>query len=190
MVSETEVTVRGRLGHNPELQQAPGKKAWVRLRVATNRRVRTAEGWADGPTSWYDVKVWDDFATNVAMSLRKGDAVIVQGALQIEEYTHGSGVTLRTPVITAHALGPDLRHVVAHVLRVNRGAPESGNGDGADDAGAGTDPGSGVAPRVRPEVDLSGMQELDDETDPDGGGGPADGSDEGEPVAEEALTGV
>lgn len=129
MVSETEVTVRGRVGNTPELQSAPGKKEWVRLRVATNRRVRTDQGWADGPTSWYDVKVWDAFARNVAESVRKGDAVLVQGSLYIEEYVNGAGVTLRTPVIHAQAFGPDLRSAVARVTRVNR------NSDGPDAQG-------------------------------------------------------
>lgn len=159
MVSETEVTVRGRLGHNPELQQTPGKKQWLRLRVATNRRIRSGETWIDGPTSWYDVKIWDDFAQNVAMSLRKGDAVIVQGALQIEEYTNTGGVTLKTPVIHANALGPDLRYLTAHVLRINR------------------------AQAVEAPVDISGMQEVDgdagDRVDEPGRADSPDGADGG-----------
>lgn len=135
MASETEITVRGRLGQNPEIQRAAGKKSWLRLRVATNRRIRNGETWVDGPTSWYDVKLWGDFAENVAESLRKGDAVIVQGELSIEEYTNTNNITFRTPVIHAQALGPDLRSVVARPMRVNR-VPEL------------------------PPVDVSGMAEL------------------------------
>ncbi|MFV0426425.1 MAG: single-stranded DNA-binding protein [Beutenbergiaceae bacterium] len=137
MVSETEVTVRGRIGNHPELQSVTGKKPWLRLRLATNRRMRVADGWVDGPTSWYDVKLWDAFAQNVAQSLRKGDAVLVQGSLFIEEYLNDAGVTLRNPVIHAHALGPDLRQATAQVARVNRSAPASG-----DEAGAGSRPGA------------------------------------------------
>lgn len=135
MASETEITVRGRLGQNPEVQRAVGKKPWLRLRVATNRRIRNGETWVDGPTSWYDVKLWGDFAENVGESLRKGDAIIVQGELYIEEYTGANNVTFRTAVIHAQALGPDLRSVVARPMRVNR-IPEL------------------------PPVDVSGMAEL------------------------------
>ncbi|MFV0251828.1 MAG: single-stranded DNA-binding protein [Beutenbergiaceae bacterium] len=148
---DTEVTVRGRIGNSPELQSAPGKKPWLRLRVATNRRLRQGDGWVDGPTSWYDVKVWDDFARNVAESLRKGDAIVVQGSLFIEEYQNESGVTLRTPVIHAQALGPDLRSATARIARVNRAVAEQRDGDG----------------RVPAQpVDVSGMAEIPAAADP------------------------
>jgi single-strand DNA-binding protein len=147
MASETEVTVRGRLGANPELQVNEGKKPWLRLRVATNKRVRVAEGWEDGPTSWYDVKIWDDFARNVAESLHKGDAVIVQGELRIEEYTNGNGITFRSPVIHAQAFGPDLRGTTARLTRVNRSEPEGETRD--------------LGP-----VDVSRMTEVEDDVPP------------------------
>lgn len=155
MASETEITVRGRLGMHPELQRGEGKKPWLRLRVATNRRVRTGEGWADGPTSWYDVKLWGDFAENAAESLHKGDAVIVQGELYIEEYVNSAGITLRTAVIHANALGPDLRAATARVTRVARVPQDEGVIDSLDHDGA---------PRTPPEpVDLSGMEEIEEE---------------------------
>lgn len=185
MVSETEVTVRGRLGFNPELQEAPGKKPWLRLRVATNRRIRNGDEWVDGPTSWYDVKLWDDFARNVALSMRKGDPVIVQGSLQIDEYTNGSGVTLRTPVIHAHALGPDLRYVAAAVMRVNRAPAAEAAASGVVPDG-GTRPGENVtAARDETNIDVSHMQELGDDFDVDF---ESDAESEEERSEEDALT--
>jgi len=139
-MSETEVTVRGRLGHNPELQMSAANKPWLRVRVATNRRIRTPEGWTDGQTSWYEVKLWGDFARNAAESLRKGDAVIVQGPLYIDEYTNEQNVTFRTAVIHANAFGPDLHTAVARVTRVQR-----------NDAGQVVE---------QPPVDLSAMSEI------------------------------
>ncbi len=168
MVSETEITVRGRLGANPELQKSSTGNAWLRLRVATNRRVRHGEVWTDGPTSWYDVKLWGDFAQNVAESVHKGDPVIVQGALQIEEYPNSNGVTMRTPVIHANAFGPDLRHLTARLARVNR-VEEQASAPRADGS----------------PVDLSGMQEvgdLDDELAP--------GVDDAVPDDDRELSGV
>lgn len=139
-MSETEVTVRGRLGHNPELQMSAANKPWLRARVATNRRIRTPEGWADGQTSWYEVKLWGDFARNAAESLRKGDAVIVQGPLYIDEYTNEQNVTFRTAVIHAKAFGPDLFAAVARVTKVQR-----------NDAGQVVE---------QPPVDVSAMREI------------------------------
>lgn len=145
-MSETEVTLRGHLGANPDLQKSANGKSWLRLRIATNRRVRTPEGWADGATSWYDVKLWDAFAQNVAESLRKGDRVIVQGPLEIVEYTNEKNVTFRTPVIHARALGPDLYSATARVTKVHR-----------------TD--EGEAAQGTP-VDVSRMQVVGEEVEP------------------------
>ncbi|WP_420110780.1 single-stranded DNA-binding protein [Pseudactinotalea sp.] len=139
-MSETEVTLRGHLGTNPELQRSTTGKPWVRLRIATNRRIRTPEGWADGATSWYDVKLWGAFAQNVAESLRKGDRVIVQGPLEIEEYTNDKDITFRTAVVHARALGPDLYSATARVAKVSR-----------NEAGEVTD---------HPPVDVSRMAEA------------------------------
>lgn len=144
-MSETEVTVRGHLGHNPELQKSAAGRAWLRLRVATNRRVRTAEGWANGPTSWYEVRVFGAFAQNVAESLRKGDRVVVKGPLDIDEYVDEKGTPHRAAIIRATALGPDLSGATARVTKVYR-----------NDEGEIVQPPSPVPP-----VDVSGMQELD-----------------------------
>lgn len=164
MASETEVTVRGRLGHHPELQVTEGKKPWLRLRVATNRRIRTGDNWGDGPTSWYDVKLWGDFAQNVAESVRKGDPVIVQGPLQIEEYVGAGGVTLRTAVIHANAFGPDLRNLTARLTRVQRVTEGGEAGQPVGDAPA----------RHLTAVDVSGMVEVEEPRDLDAEPEPAD----------------
>lgn len=156
-MSETEITVRGHIGNQPELVANPGKKAMTRLRVATSKRIRTPQGWSDGPTSWYDVKVWGDFAQNVTESLRKGDAIVVQGELYIEEFTTTSGVTHRTPVIHARALGPDLRGARARVARIARGTAEPAE---RPDAHGAADGGPAMPPE--PAVDLSGMVEVVD----------------------------
>jgi single-strand DNA-binding protein len=144
-MSETEVTVRGHLGHNPELQKSAAGKPWLRLRVATNRRIRTAEGWANGPTSWYDVKVFGAFAENVAESLRKGDRVVVQGPLDIEDYVDDKGTPHRAAIIRANAMGPDLSGATARVTKVYRNA--------AGEIVQAPQP-------PAPPVDVSGMQEL------------------------------
>ncbi|WP_156252539.1 single-stranded DNA-binding protein [Pseudactinotalea terrae] len=145
-MSETEVTVRGHLGHNPELQKSAAGKSWLRLRVATNRRLRTAEGWANGPTSWYEVRVFGAFAQNVAESLRKGDRVVVQGPLDIDEYVDDKGLPHRTAIIRANALGPDLSGATARVAKVYR-----------NEAGEIVQP-----PAPEPPVDVSGMHEVDE----------------------------
>lgn len=172
-MSETEVTVRGHLGHNPELQKSAAGKPWLRMRIATNRRIRTSEGWESGPTSWYDVKAFGALAENVAESLRKGDGVIVQGPLDIEDYTTENGVPMRAAVIRANAVGPDLRTATVRVTKVHR-----------NEAGEIVDPG-----QPTPPVDVSNMHELVGEGPHDDTGEDADAFAD-EEVEDKALAPV
>jgi single-strand DNA-binding protein len=73
-------TFEGNLGDEPELRFTPTGKAVCKLRVGHNtRRRNTAGEWANGPTMWVTVTVWEALAEHVATSLHKGDTVIVEG---------------------------------------------------------------------------------------------------------------
>ena len=174
MVNEIEVTLRGHVGHEPNLLVREGKQAFLRLNVASTPRVRNREGeWGDGTTQWFAVKLFGEFAGHVAQSVRKGDAVLVRGRLEHEEYQTRDGEQRWTAVIVADAFGPDLRTSTAHVSRSFRraeadsaagGTPAGSTtaGDAAADAG-------GEAQGVRADgaeeggVDLSGFQVLPDD---------------------------
>ena len=178
MVNEIEVTLRGHVGHEPQLLVREGKQAFLRLNVASTPRVRSREGeWGDGATQWFAVKLFGEFAAHVAHSVRKGDAVLVRGRLEHEEYQTRDGEQRWTAVIVADAFGPDLRMATAHVTRAVRrtdadaaagtapaadaspsGEAAAGPAGGAEAAGSGGGESSGV--------DLSGFQVLpDDEAD-------------------------
>ncbi len=117
MSNEVTVTIRGHAGERAELRTG-GTKPFVRLSVATTPRRRHGEDWVDGPTQWYQVKAWGDFAQNIAASVDRGDAVIVTGPLRIEEYTTDEGVTYKTAVILANGFGMDLRRAQARMTKV------------------------------------------------------------------------
>ena len=182
MVNEIEVTLRGHVGHEPQLLVREGKQPFLRLNVASTPRVRSREGeWGDGTTQWFTVKFFGEFAGHVAHSVRKGDAVLVRGRLEHEEYQTRDGEQRWTAVILADAFGPDLRTATAHVTRaVRRTDPETAAGGttaeqpGAVEATAGTSAASAATENGAPEngaveqtgVDLSGFQVLpDDDTD-------------------------
>lgn len=77
MSTYTQIT--GRIGTEPEyklLGDAKDKPA-VRLRLAETQRVRTADGWTDGDTTWYTVQAWDHLAMHLADRLRKGQLITV-----------------------------------------------------------------------------------------------------------------
>lgn len=153
MSNEVTVTIRGNAGEQPELRTG-GLKPFVRLSVATTPRRRQDDGWVDGPTQWYQVKAWGEFAENIAATVRRGDAVIATGPLRIEEYTTEDGVTYKSAVILANAFGMDLRRARAQVTKTRparAGDPDAerpdrfghgnasayGEGAGEGDAGVG-----------------------------------------------------
>lgn len=175
MVNEIEVTLRGHVGHEPNLLVREGKQAFLRLNVASTPRVRNREGeWGDGTTQWFAVKLFGEFAGHVAQSVRKGDAVLVRGRLEHEEYQTRDGEQRWTAVIVADAFGPDLRTSTAHVSRSfrrveadstagNTPAAESTTaGDVAADTG-GEHQGARAGGAEEGGVDLSGFQVLPDD---------------------------
>ena len=54
MRSVNQITLVGRLGDEPELRTSKTGTAWMRISVATDRRVRDGETWKDA-TDWHRV---------------------------------------------------------------------------------------------------------------------------------------
>lgn len=195
MVNEIEVTLRGHVGHEPNLLVREGKQPFLRLNVASTPRVRSREGeWGDGTTQWFAVKLFGEFAGHVAQSVRKGDAVLVRGRLEHEEYQTRDGEQRWTAVIVADAFGPDLRTSTAHVSRSVRrveadsatGGTPAADSSAAGDASAEAGGEGGVARAGGAEeggVDLSGFQVLPDDDD-DGDSADEDTEAEPESIAE------
>ena len=123
MSNETQVTVRGFVGKTPTLLISPRGTKYTRFRLGTTPRVRDAATgeWRDGATDWFTVKVWKDFAENVATSLEKGTPVIVRGNLAVDTWT-SDGQERTTVVIAADSVGIELNTGTAHFTKVVRGA--------------------------------------------------------------------
>lgn len=158
MSNQIAITIKGNVGSSPILNLPEGKKPWTRVTVASSRRYPTADGtWVDGDTQWFTVKVFGEFAQNVAESVRKGDAVVVHGYIVHEDWTTREGNQRRDAVIVATAFGLDLERATARASRTVRTAEGQHDTSGytaverdgsrvtdATDAGAeglGTDPG-------------------------------------------------
>lgn len=117
---DTVVSMSGRLGNNVELRRTDSQVDYASFRLATSRRMLRDGEWVDGPTSWVTVKSFRQLATNVAMSLRKGQAVVVVGRLEVEEWVTSDGVQRESAVLYAHALGHDLNWGVSTLHRLER----------------------------------------------------------------------
>lgn len=90
---------------------------WVRFRVASNHRRRTSDGYADTPSTFWDVVAYGRLAENIHDSLKKGDPVIVTGSLNTSTYTPDSGEEKEQQSIKADNVGINLKRTRALIDR-------------------------------------------------------------------------
>lgn len=95
-------------------------KVQFRLAVNERRYDRTQEKWVDCDASFYTVIAWRDLADNIAMSLHKGDPVIVAGRLRVREWITDDGQRGSSTEVIANSVGHDLARGTALFTRVTR----------------------------------------------------------------------
>ena len=124
-----------------------------RLASTPTRFDQGVQGYVEGTTTWLTVTCWRGLAFNAARSLRKGQPVIVHGALHVREWKDGerSGREVELDAIT---VGHDLRRGRAEFAKVMRpagdrallgGTPPAAPDGAAVDSGAEVD-GDAAAP--------------------------------------------
>lgn len=120
------VTLRGRVGTDPDCTTTTHGSAAARFRLAVTRRGRDDAGiWHDLETTWYTVKAWNNLAQNVGFSIRKGQPVVVHGRLNVNQWEQAESNTRGTElVITASAIGHDLNAGISQFMRPARPASE------------------------------------------------------------------
>ena len=118
------------LSRDPELRNTNDGKSVVRLSLAVTPRRREQGTWVDGTTSFLDATVWGSQAENVALSLHKGDRVIVTGRLETRTYTATKGANagqeVRKLEIVVDEIGPSLRWAEAQIQRTSGQRAEEG----------------------------------------------------------------
>ncbi len=100
----------GNLTKDPEIRYLGDGTAITTFSVAVNRRWqdRTSGEWSES-TSYFDVACWRDLAEHAAMSLSKGDRVLVSGYLEQRTWTSTEGKMRSRIELVAQDLGPSLR---------------------------------------------------------------------------------
>jgi single-strand DNA-binding protein len=91
-----------------------------RLASSQRRFDRGQDKWIDGDTNWYTITTFRQLAANSAVSVKKGDRVVVSGRLKIREWEAGEKKGINVDV-EADALGHDLSWGTAAFSR-NAGA--------------------------------------------------------------------
>lgn len=130
------ITLTGLVATTPRHLTTSEGLAITSFRLASSQRRfdRAQQKWIDADTNWYTVSAFRALATNAAVSVVKGDRVIVTGRLRIRDWenTDRSGTTVE---IEADSIGHDMFWGTSSFTRV-----VSQNSDGSDfldDSGAG-----------------------------------------------------
>jgi single-strand DNA-binding protein len=103
------ITLTGIVGTEPRAVTTSEGLAITSFRLASTQRrfVKAQEKWVDGETNWYTITSFRQLAANSAVSVRKGERILVTGRLRIREWENSSksGTNIE---IEADAIGHDL----------------------------------------------------------------------------------
>ena len=140
MAGDTVITVIGNLTADPELRFTPSGAAVANFTVASTPRTfdKSSNEWKDGDALFLRCSVWRQAAENVAESLHKGTAVIVQGRLKQRSYETKEGEKRTVYELDVDEVGPSLKFATAKVNKTTRGG--GGGGYGAPSGGSGGAP--------------------------------------------------
>ena len=105
MAGEALVTVVGHLGADPEFKKTPTGTPVTSFNLANTPRKQKNNEWIDGDTTWFRVFVWNYDAAGTAITLKKGDKVLVSGRLAVSTYTDREGNERKSLEINADGVG-------------------------------------------------------------------------------------
>ena len=145
MAGDTVITVVGNLTADPELRFTPSGAAVANFTVASTPRTfdKNSNEWKDGEALFLRCSVWRQAAENVAESLHRGTAVIVQGRLKQRSYETKEGEKRTVYELDVDEVGPSLKFATAKVTKASRGGGGGGGyGGGGQSFGGGGGGGS------------------------------------------------
>ena len=145
MAGDTVITVVGNLTADPELRFTPSGAAVANFTVASTPRTfdKNTNEWKDGEALFLRCSVWRQAAENVAESLTRGTAVIVQGRLKQRSYDTKEGEKRTVYELDVDEVGPSLRWATAKVTKASRGGGSGGGGGYGGNNGGGNSGGNG-----------------------------------------------
>ncbi|MGZ4651476.1 MAG: single-stranded DNA-binding protein [Kineosporiaceae bacterium] len=140
MAGDTVITVVGNLTADPELRFTPSGAAVANFTVASTPRTfdKASNEWKDGEALFLRCSIWRQAAENVAESLQKGMAVIVQGRLKQRSYETKEGEKRTVYELDVDEVGPSLKWATAKINRTQRGGGGGGYGGGNSGGSSGS----------------------------------------------------
>ena len=106
MAGEGMISVEGRLGGDPDVKFLDSGVSVSKMSVANTQRTKDKDGnWVDRETLWYRVEYWGVRGEAASENLRKGDLVLVKGAVYQSSWTDKNGDERKDVVIRADVIG-------------------------------------------------------------------------------------
>ena len=94
------IVIMGRLGHEPEVRYTQSGKPVASFSLAVDRDFKDKAS-GERATDWIDVVAWDAKAKFVQQYFHKGQQAVVEGRLQIRDYTGRDGTRRRAAEVVA-----------------------------------------------------------------------------------------
>jgi single-strand DNA-binding protein len=130
------ITLTGVVATIPRALTTQEGLAITSFRLASSQRRfdRAQEKWVDGDTNWYTITTFRQLAANAAVSVKKGERIVVTGRLRIRDWENGDRAGTNIEV-DADALGHDLawgtgafsRNTVTAGVEIHPDAAQSGS---------------------------------------------------------------
>ena len=94
------IVIMGRLGHEPEVRYTQSGKPVASFSLAVDRDFKDKAS-GERATDWIDVVAWDAKAKFVQQYFHNGQQAVVEGRLQIRDYTGLDGTRRRAAEVVA-----------------------------------------------------------------------------------------
>ncbi len=109
-MNESFVTVIGNMVADPTLRTSKNGRHFATFRVAstTRRRDPGSGAYVDSGTNYVSVVVFNGLAANVAVSLKKGEPVIVYGRLRVNQWVGSQNQPMTSVEVEGYSAGHDL----------------------------------------------------------------------------------
>ena len=95
-----KIIIMGRLGKDPELRMTPGGVAVASAVLAVDRDFRDKQT-GEKATDWIDVVAWRGTGEFLAKNFTKGRMIVVEGRLQMRDWTDKEGNKRRSAEVVA-----------------------------------------------------------------------------------------
>lgn len=160
------ISVRGFVATDVRSNTTDHGLAVASFRMCTTERRYDRElgTWVDGHTNWYSVSMFRQLAANAALSIHKGDRVVVAGRLKIRQWSRDDGRSGTNIDLEADTVGHDLMWGTASFRRSASGHSDAGHSDTDHSDTDHSDMGQGT---VAGAEDIAA--ELGEDVDPDTG---------------------